>query len=263
MRKFQTISAAGLVLALSVGCSNEVDRRSQGQGAASVEAEDREKVEAQPSAPVGEAPSFNLDEDMIAEYLLEAEINNSESGVFGLTASAQDSVGVRGFKLDLSEDKIKQIHKHAAMRLIAIADEDKNGSLSLQEFLSKRISRDGANDAERQKIVARRTEVFAKYAGADNQLNFEEALKLARETFARIDGPNFKSLFTDRLPKRLIEFRNQLFAKYDADKDGKLSGEEVKAMRTDRAQAVIEKHKALIAKICEQNPELKDKAICK
>lgn len=156
---------------------------------------------------------------------------------------------------DLDDARLNEM----AARMLAVADTDKSGSLSLAEFLESpqklRMHHEGPLDftpteVQKEKMKARFTADFEEFAGEDALLSKDELVALLvqnaplvashrghgrghgpqqGEDDHRQGGPEER-----RTPKRAPLAWDQIIAKYDKNGDGLLSKEEFDAFRADR-----------------------------
>jgi len=117
-------------------------------------------------------------------------------------------------------------------------DLDASGTLSLDEFLAgptKRAEDKNFSDAEKSKVIDKMTAEFTKYAGDDKVLSSDELKTLLTEEAPAIGRHRHKN-HGGQQADRVKQNWTDILAKYDTDKDGKLSQAEFEAMRADHKE---------------------------
>ncbi len=130
---------------------------------------------------------------------------------------------------DVKSDRLVQMAEMLFTRL----DTDSSGSLSLEEFLvgPEKRAEEKALDAEKlATIKAKMTEEFNASAGEDKLLSKEELQALLKSAAPRI-GRHRHENCPGQKEERIEKSSADLVKEYDKDGDGKLSTEELEALR--------------------------------
>jgi len=140
---------------------------------------------------------------------------------------------------DTKEERLAAMAKTVMDRL----DTDDSGSISKEEFLSLSKPMDGKGmpkDGEvLESIKAKMEEQFDKFSGGDD-LSLSE-LEASLKARAEAVGQFRTAHFPGKHPERLEKSKEEILAKYDTNKDGKLDEAEFEALRTAEHDAWKEK----------------------
>lgn len=265
MKSTMRLCVSSLVCLTFAACNSDGDQRRSGGAAPQTSSQDQ--TPAAETVNTDASDGWASNDEVMADYVLRAGLEGGELGspkaAFGLTEN-QPAVDPEQLKQAIAGFKKADpsgIHKIMVEMLLKKADLDKNGSITEEELLKARIGEDKISPDRLAKIVEKRKALFAKYAGADKALDADELMKMLGEVHASVMGQIHGN--HGGILKHLFDFKAELLAKYDADKDGKLTGAELEKLKVDRAEEQIKRHQDFIKKLCEANAALKDKEICK
>ena len=159
-------------------------------------------------------------------------------------AADSDTDAAKTVESDVKPDRLQQM----VSMLMEKLDTDKSGSISLEEFLAvpkEQGEKAGISAEIKDKITAKLTADFNKFAGDDKLLSSAELQDLLKAAAPRIGrhrcgqgdgmeegkGPEGDSEGHGKHPKLTAK---EFIAKYDTDGDGKLSETEIAAFKKDR-----------------------------
>ncbi len=128
--------------------------------------------------------------------------------------------------------------------LLKDLDTDQSGQLSLEEFLAApkaRAEKRQCSSDIAEKMEAKMTEDFKKYAGDDGQLSSSELTTLLTEAGPRVGKHRSEHHRGGHGPRQKQSF-SQVTDQFDADKDGKLNQQEFETWQASRPTRSGKKH---------------------
>jgi EF hand len=174
----------------------------------------------------GEISAEELSQDEMYLQDLVESAGNSEaetSAGEGTEAASEESNEAESEATVESDVKPHRLDQMVKM-MLATLDTDSSGDLSLEEFLAPpkaQGEKAGISSEITDKIVAKLTQDFLKFAGEDKLLSTDEIKQLIKGAAARIGRHRCRPEGRPKMtPKEFI-------AKYDTDGDGKLSETEI------------------------------------
>lgn len=173
------------------------------------------------------------DADESANQLFLADLTEASANTESAEEAASDTVD-ESVTEDVKPSRLEQM----ASKLFGELDLDASGTLSLEEFLAgpTKLAEDKNFDEEKKtRIIAKMTSDFDTYAGDDKALSSDELKTLLSKVAKRVGHHRAKN-HGGRHKERVKQNWDDITAKFDADKDGKLSKSEFAAMRSDRKE---------------------------
>jgi hypothetical protein len=140
------------------------------------------------------------------------------------------SVSAFDYRANFTENRLRLM----SYSLFMLGDLDQDGSLSETEFAGMKLDPETLGvDGEKLSHAFDRS-FFERVAGADERLQFEECAEFLRDM-----GPFLKAA-VDRIPpqdqrRQLLQAWEKVLGRYDTDQNGKLSLQEQRELRKDRA----------------------------
>jgi len=171
--------------------------------------------------------------DESANQLFLSDLTEASANTETPEEAASENVD-ESVKDDVKPDRLEQM----ASMLLKELDLDSSGTLSLDEFLAgpTKFAEDKAFDEDKKtKVIEKMTADFNTYAGDDKALSSDELKTLLSKVAKRVGHHRAKN-HGGHHKDRVKESWNEISAKYDTDKDGKLSKDEFEAMRSDRKE---------------------------